>query len=114
LIVDGVCALIELSLVDSIIISHDNTTTTTNGRNQTSYQNASTKNFPAFTSALSSPSLLLIILTFLGRNNTAPIPNIGGGVRKNVGGEKAVATMMDEEEEMNRRRIVEMVERIIV
>lgn len=43
------------------------------------YQNASTKNFPAlFNMASSTCCVLLINFTFLGLNNIAPIPNIGG------------------------------------
>ena len=45
----------------------------------TTYQKASTKNFPAlFNIASSFCCVLLINLTFLGLNNIAPSPNIGG------------------------------------
>ena len=49
------------------------------------YQNASTKNLPAlFKTSSSTCCVLFINLTFLGLNNIAPSPNIGGPPAENA------------------------------
>ena len=51
----------------------------------TTYQKASTKNFPAlFNVSSSTCCVLLMNLTFRGLNNIAPSPNIGGPPAENA------------------------------